>query len=260
MCLVVLEMSVERIMQRLVQSWFGLAQGDADAALDKVEIKKYTYNENAEDGPMVESKTTGHETLVHPKLRKRITPDLQRVGTRFLCRHFSPTTLTVNALTGYLDELEAHKHYQPDVLIIDYPDLMQHNQERLRSDLENTYQRLRALAIERECAVVVASQSNRSSMTRRQVTLAHVAESVGKVHVSDHVVTYSQTDTEHAIGFARLFVAKSRYDRSHFMVLLSQSYANGQFCVSALPMPGRTAYFDAVGSDGPDDDGEERDD
>ena len=63
-----------------------------------------------------------------------------------------------------------------------------------------------------------------------------VAEDVSKIATADNVITYSQTEQERKLGLARLWVSNARNDEDKFMILISQCYAAGQFCLNSTLM------------------------
>lgn len=226
-----LEMSSERLRQRFVQAYFSYGKRKLrDAAGNHVTLQGIKRRKRERPTLDDENTQTTLANFIHESGRR----------IPLIIKQFPPASLTMSGLQAYLDSLAQLHHFQPEVLIVDYADLMQHDTNNLRIDLEHTYQQLRGLAIERNLAVVTASQANRlgGQDDTKLVTLAHVAESIGKVNVADNVVTYTQSRREQPYGLARLFVAKARNDVSHFTVAITQAYHLGQFCLDAIRMPG----------------------
>jgi replicative DNA helicase len=139
-------------------------------------------------------------------------------------------------LRAYLDGLERFHKIIPDVIILDYPDLMDIDGNQLRVDTGKIYKDLRGIAVSKNLAMVVASQGNRTSASAKMVTDSMVAEDYSKIATADNVLTYSQTPQEHKLGLARLFVSNGRNDEDKFVVLISQSYTTGQFCLDSALM------------------------
>jgi hypothetical protein len=124
----------------------------------------------------------------------------------------------------------------PDMLIIDYPDLMKMDAKNIRTDTGIIYKELRGLFVRRNIAGVVASQGNRSSMNAKVVRDDQIAEDVSKIATADTVITYSQTEQEKKLGLARLFVSNVRNDEDKYMILISQCYSAGQFALDSTLM------------------------
>lgn len=244
-------MSEEHLAQRFVQAFFAYVTRVPPDAADRYNAKKGTLkidvSEVTEDagGPRIRSQTAPVGVLNHPNARRFLTERLTqcrradddenapgRLPLRI--KRFPPDSLTVNGLLAYLDELE-RTHFVPDLLAVDYPDRMKYNRDNTRLEMERIYEQLRGIARDRKMAVVTVSQANRLAINAPKVIgNQHIAEAIGKVNVSDNIITYNQTADERTHGVARLFVAKGRKDVSGFLTLIGQSYQHGQFCPSSV--------------------------
>jgi len=138
-------------------------------------------------------------------------------------------------LKAYLENLSTFYHIFPDLLIIDYADLMHIDSAHLRVDTGKIYKDLRGLAVQYGIAIVTASQANRAGEGDgiRLLTRKNLAEDFSKVAIADNVITYNQTAAELERGLARLYVDKARNDRRGDIILLSQNYGIGQFCLQS---------------------------
>jgi replicative DNA helicase len=140
------------------------------------------------------------------------------------------------------------------VIVVDYPDLMKIDPGNARLSIDSIYKDLRGIAVERNAAVVVVSQSHRASANAKTVRSDNVAEAYSKIAHADLVLTYSQTEAEHALGLARLHVAAGRNDQDKFTVVISQQYGMGHFVVDSVMMKG--TYWENIPRNGPDDEDE----
>ena len=152
---------------------------------------------------------------------------------RLIVRSFS--SLSVQQLIAHLDLLEYREHFVPDMVLIDYPDLMQwkgNYREPYQGSME-VYRELRALAVERNFALPVVTQSNRAGVGKALLDESNMGGDIGKYQLSDVCVTYNQTDAERALGLARLYWAKGRDDADKFTILVTQKYDMGQFVLDS---------------------------
>lgn len=241
-CHITLEMSEDRVKQRYIQSFFSITKRESEieypifevdsrgimSSIDFTEVERPTFNDDGIRSYILDKMK---------KLRMFTTP-------RLVIKEFPTGTLTVSALKAYLDTLEHLHKFVPDVLIIDYPDLMRIDGANLRIDTGSIFKNLRGIGVEREMAMVVATQGNRSSADAKLVTDSHVAEDYSKIATADNVITYSQTPSEKKLGLARLYVSNGRNENDKFTVLISQSYTMGQFCLDSALI--NNEYFKSV--------------
>jgi replicative DNA helicase len=170
-----------------------------------------------------------------------------------LIREFPTGSLSVKQLEAFLDMLEHRERFIPDLLVIDYADLM--TLPNLDGDLRvkhgELHKQIRGIAGSRNIAVVSAVQANREGLKVSTVTEANIAEDYSKVGTVDTLITGSQTQSEKDLGLMRLFVAKGRDDVSKFQILLSQMYPIGQFVVESTML--NNAYWQVLRGDDEDD-------
>lgn len=239
---VTLEMSERRVAQRFLQSFCGVAKR-------REELVNRTFEEN-ELGQLIGINTRPIKrlkTFQDADIEAKLTQQLKGFARRspLVIKQFPTGVLTVRELQGYLDSLEMSRRIVPDLLLVDYADLMSIGTRDYRHELGNLYKDLRGLAVSRNIALATASQSNRDSIGEKIITGRNVAEDFSKIATSDIVLTYNRTEAEFKLGTARLFVEKGRNDEDKFLILLSQNYKTGQFCLSSTRMMPRK-YWEAV--------------
>jgi len=240
---ITLEMSEARMAQRYYQCLFAMAKRD-----EAIEIFNFEKDELGRVMGFSDVEVRPKLFMTDPDIRKKLTESVGRFGMRFnnlLIKQFPTGQLKPRELEAYLDMLEMQEGYIPDLLIVDYADLMYINPANYRHELGAVYKQLRGLAVERNIAVATASQSNRSGVGSKKIDSSNVAEDFSKIAIADCVITYNQTDAEKELGLARLFVASGRNDEDKFMVLLSQNYAMGQYVIDSAPMVSK--YWELVG-------------
>jgi hypothetical protein len=170
---------------------------------------------------------------------------------------FPSGQLTMARLASYLDLLERRQHFKPDLLIVDYPDLMQYDQRDPRHALGRLYVDLRGLADVRDMALVVPTQTNRPGGAARLVTEQHTSEDISKVATADLVLTYTQSDEMKSMGVAELYVSNARNDEDRFKVSIIQDYATGQFVIDSARDPDHVEHAKQLFGNTYEDDDEE---
>ena len=230
---ITLEMSEKRVKQRYIQSFFSITKREAT-------IKIPVFKTDALGRlTSIEYDEITRPTFNDPNIRKTLTAKVKKEFTKrspLVIKQFPTSSLTINELDAYLDSLERFHKIVPDMLVVDYPDLMKIDSGNLRIDTGTIFKQLRGMAIRRNFALVTATQANAEGMKAKLVTDSMVAEDKSKIATADIVLTYSQTLEEKALGLARIFVSNARNDADKFQVLISQAYAAGQFCLNSTIM------------------------
>ena len=238
---ITLEMSQERVTKRYVQALYGVANTDeqmSSVSLDKESAPGFSISPEKISPPQ----TFRSEDVVK-KIQKRARRYQGRLN-RLLVKEFPTRSLTVEGLNSYLEVLDRVNGFVPDVVVLDYADILQNTNRDYRIGLRILYEELRGLAMSRNCALVTATQTNRDAARAALVTESYVGEDYSKLQTADIVISYSQTREEQKFGVARLHVVKSRNSQVGETFLIVQQYATGQFCLECEKVPPQ--YFEAL--------------
>ena len=141
-------------------------------------------------------------------------------------KEFPTKRLSVTGLRAFLNQLKNYQDFTPDVIIIDYLELMRTDKEMAEYQAqERLAQELRGCASEYGCLIWTATQTNREGKKVSVITDAELADSYGKIRVCDLVFSINQTEQEFDQGAARLYLMKSRNGKARFIVPVSIDYS-----------------------------------
>ena len=227
---ITLELSQEKTYFRYLQTFFSLTKRE----IEQVRIPIF----NRDDTGKFVSMNFGEMTR-YPVFQKReeLYQKLQAMyHSHLIIKEFPTGTLTMEALRMYLEQLKREEGFEPDLLLLDYADLMFVNPAQLRIDTGRVYVNLRGLAIEKNCAIATATQSNREGAESKNVRSTNVAEDFSKVMTADLVLTMSKTPQERLMNLARVFAAHARDEDDKKTALISQAYRIGQFSLDSVLM------------------------
>jgi archaellum biogenesis ATPase FlaH len=106
---------------------------------------------------------------------------------------YMPSGKTTNDLRAYLKEYQVKKGFKPDILLIDYLDLMMPMSIKVSpSDLfvKDKYvsEELRNLAMETQAVVVTAAQLNRAAVEEIEFDHSHISGGLSKIQTADNVI------------------------------------------------------------------------
>jgi archaellum biogenesis ATPase FlaH len=106
---------------------------------------------------------------------------------------YMPSGKNCNDIRAYLKEYQVKKGCKPDVILIDYLDLMMPLSVKVSpSDLfvKDKYvsEEIRNLAMETQCITVTASQLNRSAVEELEFDHSHISGGLSKIMTADNVI------------------------------------------------------------------------
>lgn len=164
---------------------------------------------------------------------------------RLFIKEYPTNTATIYTLRSHVERLTL-KGFIPDLIIIDYADIMRSSRQydSLRHELKLVYEELRGFAQEKAMPIWTASQSNKEGSDNEIVDLGNMSEAYGKAMVADVVLTISRRAHEKAQGFGRIYVAKNRAGRDGLLYNVMINTARSQFQIE-----GQSSKFEAEKSD-----------
>jgi len=230
---ITLEMSEDEYIQRFLQSLFAVGKRKARYMVTRFgrdTLDRLIELKCNEQVPV----DSFDDDATFAKLSNKLTNIHAR--RNLIVRQFPTRSLTMNGFLAYLDALERFEQFVPDIVLVDYPKLMNVDPKNFRVELGMLFEDLRGIAVDRNIAICAAHQSNRAGALAKVVLETDAQEDWSLVATSDHILTYTQSLKEKQANLGRLFVAKGRTDEDKFMLLISQAYAIGQFCLDTVRM------------------------
>lgn len=236
-----LEMSEEVNLQRYYQALFSITKRDTEVELSRLKVKDKQLIDVTRE--TVKPELSFQSSMISEELETRLEQWSKRAAN-IRIKRFPPRALTPDGLRGYLDNLEVATRFIPDLLILDYASLMKTDPRNHRIELGRNIEELRAVAVERNIAVVSAHQSNRAGAMSKTVRSTDVGEDWSVVQTCDTILTFSATEQEKQRGLGRLYVAKARDEADAWGLVIAQGVPMGQFCLDSAYL--NQDYFDVA--------------
>lgn len=195
------------------KSW-ALATIGANAARAGKRVVYYTLelNENYV-GLRYDTIYTGIEPNNIPNNRDTVRTTIESIPGNIIIKYYPASAITVHTLRAHLENLIASK-MKPDVMIVDYADLMSSTTTRIEArhqELGEIYKELRGLAGELKLPVWTASQTQRSSIQDDIIQADKIASSYEKIMNADLVISLSRKLEDKANHTGRAHVMKNRF-------------------------------------------------
>ena len=210
------------------KSW-ALMNIGADAVKKGKTVLHYTLELNeAYVGLRYDSVITGiaNQNLKH--YQEDIKEQLSKIDGELIIKHYPTKTVSVMGIRGHVEKC-IMQGKKPDVIIVDYADLLRGHGQEKRHELEGIYEDLRGMAGEYEIPVWTASQANRSALEEDVIDASKVSESYGKVMVADFVLSLSRKVQDKLAGTGRWHVIKNRFGPDGITLPSKMNTSNGQF-------------------------------
>lgn len=166
------------------------------------------------------------EPSIQLKVHQRLNLIQEKVPGKLIIKEFPAGNANVNTIRAYLIQLRLHKAFKPDIIIVDYLELLRPNRQ---IDAEYMAQQriadeLRGLAMEYNALIWCATQCNRSSKKVEIITDAELGDSYGKIRPADFAISLNQTQEEYDKGMMRIYVMKARDSKQNYVVPILIDY------------------------------------
>lgn len=144
----------------------------------------------------------------------------QYPGARLNIKEYPPNSKSAKNLEKYVEELVVAKGWKPDVLIVDYLNLLKPNggsskgDASLYEDGKIVSEQLRKLSYDLSIPVLTAVQCNSSGFNTADIGMQNIAESRGIAHTADFIAGLYQTEEENMDGVFHMKILKSRLGES----------------------------------------------
>jgi len=227
------EIDEEEVIGRYYQSILSIAKRPSDS----VEITELERDDDGKLEGFTRKEHVSPFALGSGTAQLELEMHIRELGKKadyLWVKRFKPQELTGNAIRAYLDMLETTEGFVPDMIVMDYLGLMKIDPKDKRGSIGFNCVELRAIAIERNAAMVTAHQLSKKGEEAPMAKGTHFSEDWSIMGTADVALIYSVTDLEFAFGLGRIYVAKARSEEDRFAILITQAYKVGQFCLESM--------------------------
>jgi hypothetical protein len=158
---------------------------------------------------------------------------LKKIGKARIWLECMPRfSASVSDIERKLDNLEDMHNFVPDVLLIDYADILRADDPHLKGveKEDNVWMELARISSVRNCCTIVPTQLNKDSLDAKQIKTSHTSKWIGKLGHVDAMYALNQIQAEKDMNIMRVSCLEHRHkdfsDKDNCYVL--QKYSSGQ--------------------------------
>lgn len=173
-----------------------------------------------------DSVLTGIDNSNLPLHKEDIENKIKNLPGNLIVENYPTKSASVLTLKSHLDRCIALEKI-PDIVIVDYADLLKGHNKELRFELKQIYEGLRSLSAEYGIPIWTASQSNRSSLNAEIIEGDHIAEDYSKIAIGDFIMSLSRRAEDKLLGVGRFHIIKNRFGPDGITFLSKFDASNG---------------------------------
>ena len=146
------------------------------------------------------------------ELKTQINHVRKNLNSRLVIKEYPPKTITVRHIDSFITKLK-HKGFQPDIVVIDYINLIHPVGKNLNSyeSVKEIAEHLRALSFKYSIPFVSATQLNRGSFNTASPGMEGISESIGLAATCDVICSLWQEEEDKELGVINMGFQKNRF-------------------------------------------------
>lgn len=161
------------------------------------------------------------EDMTNDRFMGRIDKIHSKTNGKLIVKEFPTSSAHVGHIKSLLQELKLKKNFTPDVIMVDYINIMSSARVKLANTNSYFYikaiaEELRGLAVEQNLPIWSATQSNRSGHSDTDIDLTNTSESFGLPATVDFMFAIIRTEELDALGQLMIKQLKSRYGNKNY--------------------------------------------
>jgi len=148
-----------------------------------------------------------------PMHRVKIEEATKGLAGKLIIKEFPPKRASLDDIERHLDQLWNQHNFKPNVIFIDYLDLLRNRRSRVerKDDLDDIYTDAKGLAKELGIPIISPSQVNRSGAADKVVEGDKAAGSYDKIMIGDIIISTSRLRKDKVDNTSRWHIIKNRY-------------------------------------------------
>jgi replicative DNA helicase len=145
--------------------------------------------------------------------RAKIEQNIKELSGKLIIKEYPPKRASLDTIENHLNQLRVQHDFSPDVIFIDYLDLLRNRRARneRKDDIDDIYTDTKGLAKELGIPIITPSQVNRSGSQDKVVEGDKAAGSYDKIMIADIIISTSRLRQDKINNTCRWHIIKNRY-------------------------------------------------
>jgi replicative DNA helicase len=187
-------------------------------------------------GKKIDAILSGYDFKELKKHREEIDEITKAIPGRLKIKRYYPKKASIETLEAYVRHLKNREGFIPDMIIIDYLDLLKVTKARkdLKQEIDDVYTDAKSMAGEMDIPVISPSQINRSGSKDDIVEGDKIAGSFDKIMIADFIVSLSRKRKDKIQGTGRFHILKSRLGPDGMTYSAQIDMSTGRIIISEI--------------------------
>jgi hypothetical protein len=154
-----------------------------------------------------------------------------------MVKEYAPKRASLDTIEAHIQQLKHQNEFEPDLIIIDYLDLLRTKGRKERKDeIDDVYTDAKGLAKELGIPVVSPSQANRTGAEEGILQAKNAAGSYDKIMIGDIIISLARGRKDKVNGSGNWHFIKNRYGADGLTFGSKINTANGYIDIYDQPL------------------------
>ena len=169
--------------------------------------------------------------------RVEVEESIKRVKGKIMVKEYAPKRASLDTIEAHLQQLKHQNEFEPDLIIIDYLDLLRTKGRKERKDeIDDVYTDAKGLAKELGIPIVSPSQANRTGADEDILQAKNAAGSYDKIMIGDIIISLARGRKDKVNGTGNWHFIKNRYGADGLTFGSKINTANGYIDIYDQPL------------------------
>ena len=169
--------------------------------------------------------------------RAEVEEAVAKVKGKIVIKEYSPKRASLDTIEAHIQQLEHQNQFKPDLIIIDYLDLLRTKGRKERKDeIDDVYTDAKGMAKELGIPVISPSQANRSGADKGILQAENAAGSYDKIMIGDIIISLARGRKDKVNGTGNWHFIKNRYGADGLTFGSKINTAHGYIDIYDQPM------------------------
>ena len=194
------------------KSWGVIAMGAYAAALGYNVIHYTLELSEGYVGKRYDAVFSGIDVDKLDKHRDQVQEAISNVKGKIVIKEYAPKRASLDTIESHIQQLEHQNEFKPDMIIIDYLDLLRtKGRKERKEEIDDVYTDVKGLAKELGIPVVSPSQANRTGADKGILQAENAAGSYDKIMIGDIIISLARGRKDKVNGTGNWHFIKNRY-------------------------------------------------
>lgn len=219
------------------KSWGVIAMGAYAAALGYNVIHYTLELSEGYVGKRYDAVFSGINVDKLDKHRDEVEQAVGKVKGKIIIKEYAPKRASLDALESHIQQLKYQDGFVPDIIIVDYLDLLRTKGRKERKDeIDDVYTEAKGLSKQLGIPIISPSQANRTGADKEILQAENAAGSYDKIMIGDIIISLARGRKDKVNGTGRWHFIKNRYGPDGLTFRSKISTSNGYIEIDEQPL------------------------